>query len=153
MNTPTKTAPKPRKQTPLETAMELIGRYAQLEKHVAETDEAMKPVKTEMAEIKTKLQEWAEQNKPAFDGKKTLGLGAATFGYKAGPRKLVLPLDLNLPWYVSTVEQALPTAVKKEVDTKLLISGLDHNPDLQKVLRRRGVEVKQEDYFYISIKK
>lgn len=147
------TRPAKKAATPLSDATKLLLTYAQLEQEISGAKDLLKEKQQQQDDIKARLQAWSEANAGEFGGKKSLGLSTGTIGFKAGPRKLVLSLDVNLSWYLTTVKALVPAAVKETVDAKLLISGLDHKPELAKVLRKRGIEVSQEDYFYISLKK
>ncbi|MFD2787967.1 host-nuclease inhibitor Gam family protein [Hymenobacter rubripertinctus] len=147
------TRPAKSAATPLSEATKLLLKYAQIDQEIEKAKDFLKQQKEQQDAVKAQLQAWSQENATEFGGKKTLGLNIGSIGFKAGPRKLVLPLDLNLKWYMSTMEAELPAAVTKVVDAKLVITGLDHNPDLAKALRKRGIDVTQEDYFTVSIKK
>ena len=149
-------------------ASKLLANYTKLYNEKAALDEAhnakVAPLDEKMKGLKTQLEQWAKTHKAEFGTKKTMELEAGTFGHKAGTKCIAFPLestdeekDPKAPTlkerYVAFVEKFFPDAIKKDVDSKKVITNWGDKPKLTKALEGLGIKVKQDDNFFITPKK
>ncbi len=141
-------------------ASKLLERYAELYQQKMEIDDAAKeakaPLDAELAEVKAKLEGWANTNPAAFGGKKTMTLEGGTFGFKLGTKAVSFPLDARddiKEVYLHIVRIELPMAIVESVDSKKVAATWGDYPKMVKRLEKQGITVKQEDNFFITPKK
>jgi hypothetical protein len=141
-------------------ASQLLERYAELYQEKQQIDDAAKeakaPIDAELAEVKAKLEGWANTNPAAFGGKKTMTLDGGTFGFKLGTKAVSFPLEGPADIkdaYLKIVKAELPTAILESVDSKKVAATWGDFPKMVKQLGKLGISVKQEDSFFITPKK
>lgn len=144
----------------IKKAAKLLDRYAELYQLKAEVTDAYKhsvaPLDEEMQDLKSKLEDWADTNRAEFGDKKTMNLEAGTIGYKLGTKAVTFPIDAPADIkekYFAIVKGELPTAIVESVDSKKVVSGWEHVPNLAKKLSKLGIAIGQEDGFFITPKK
>ncbi len=152
--TRTTTAPAP---LPRQTAEDMLAKYANIyacrAKIMADAKAAAEPLTAELDALMVSLQHWSDNNPGEFDGKKMLKLEAGEFGYRAGVKKVTLPLELDLKKYLETVRKVMPTAIDEEVNSRSIIAGWEHVADLSKKLGKLGISIEQRDNFIVTPKK
>lgn len=138
-------------------AEQLLARYAKLYAQraqlMADAKAAAEPLTAELDSLMAGLHHWADTNPAAFGGKKMLKLEPGEFGYRAGLKKLVLPLELAADKYLNAVRKVLPPAIEESVNARLVIQGWDLVADVEKTLSKLGITVQQEDNFIVTPKK
>ncbi|MDJ0363594.1 host-nuclease inhibitor Gam family protein [Hymenobacter sp. H14-R3] len=141
-------------------ASKLLERYADLHQRQLEIDDAAKeakaPLDAELADVKAKLEGWANTNPAAFGGKKTMTLEGGTFGFKLGTKAVSFPLDGPAEIkdaYLKIVKTEMSAAILESVDSKKVAATWGDYPRLVRRLGTLGITVKQEDSFFITPKK
>jgi Bacteriophage Mu Gam like protein len=142
------------KETPRQHVERLLESYASVSKKLNALADKAAPLEAALKDVAAELKQVAESNRAELFGtSKTLGLEFGSIGFKLGHKQLVKPLDLNMKWYMQTVEESVPAAVEKTINAKTLIAALESQPDFAKMMAKRGVQVSQKDGFTITLKK
>ncbi|MBD2769730.1 host-nuclease inhibitor Gam family protein [Hymenobacter sp. BT664] len=157
--------------TPQEKAAQAMDRYSVAFRAMAliakQAAEDAAPHKAAMETAKQELNRYADSAKDTdFGGAKSLKIAGGVIGWKLGAKTIVMPsigmeheknvarMQAN---FVSAVETYLPDAVSKEVDTKKLLVAWEgqsvNNLKLVKRLKQLGVDVTQEDKFFVTASK
>lgn len=143
-------------------AVKLLARYVEVTGKKSELTDKYKadcaPLDDELASLKGKLA--AEFDILGVNGalgdKKSLVLAGGTFGVRLGAKSIAFPADGPediQAKYQALVKRVVPSALTEEVDSKKVLGALAHFPELEKGLAKLGITVKQEESFYITLKK
>jgi hypothetical protein len=143
-------------------AIKLLASYAEVTEKKSKLTDKYKddctPLDEKLAALKGKLD--AEFTILAAAGalgnKKSLLLDAGTIGVRLGAKAIAFPLDgpedIQIK-YQALVKRLVPSALTEVVDSKKVLGALAHFPDLEKGLAKLGIQVKQEESFFITLKK
>ena len=149
-------------------ANEALGRYA---KASSRTDELNAQIEQGIIDLRKKreaalameadimkenervIQSYAAANPQLFVGKKSVELQHGTIGYSTNPPSLKTTTGFTWATALEKVKKYLPEFVrtKEEVDKASLLTQREE-PEIVKALTKCGIEVKQEEEFYIKLK-
>ncbi|MFZ4777973.1 MAG: host-nuclease inhibitor Gam family protein [Terrimicrobiaceae bacterium] len=151
-------------------AEELLGEYAiaeaELRKQTAEMDGILSDIRTTYEQVTGELQKkltalaealeaWASLNTEEFGKKKSIEFMNGTLGYALNPASLVLRKGIRKDDAAQMCEDnglAEFVRIKKEVDKETLMAQLTAKTLTEADLRLAGLEVKQDERFYIKTK-
>ena len=142
---------------PREKADNLLTMYANLEAEKLRLRTEIKELDEALDEVKIQLQSWADENQAEFEGKKTLALDGGTIGFKKEGERLVWSLeqtpDDHEAKLLKTVQTMYPEAIEASVNKGLLLKAWCVLPNLRKQLGKLGLTTRNDDKFYVSVKK
>lgn len=110
-------------------------------------------LKALQAEAFERLQRIAESVPEQFSEKKSLNLAHCTIGFRTGTPKVVLLKGWKLDTSLPMLKKYLPDYVrtKEEANKEALIADRD-NKEVSKLFPKCGIEIKQEETFYVEAK-
>ncbi len=144
-------------QTSQDIANMLLLAYANGEQEKINLKEKLKQVEERQAARRDELLAWADKHATEFDGKKTLALAGGTIGYKKEGERLVWDLELTPEDHevklLKLVANDYPDALAPKVDMKQLLKAWCVLPNLRKKLQKLGLMSRNDENFYIALKK
>lgn len=97
---------------------------------------------------------FAESNAQLFDKKKSIGMSHGVIGFRTGTPKLKTLKKFTWPAVTMLLKEYLPTYVRtvEEPAKDKLLADRD-NEDVAGLFKKVGIEVAQEESFYVELKK